>query len=279
MSNPKSRILLIDADVYIYKAASAVEVAIEWEPGYWTWHCDSDAVKRRVLQMIDDTMDRFKGTEYRLCLTDSEKNFRFDVLETYKGNRKATKRPLVLKHIKQWLIDEYDALTRPRLEGDDILGIFATWDAIKGDKVIVSLDKDLKTIPGKYVRDLNGQIETITPREAEKYWMKQTLSGDVTDGYTGCPGVGLGTAEKIIEGGLKTIPYEHTLLRGPRKGEVEIRWKDEKCDDLWEVVVSRFEAAGLTEADALVQAQVARILHASDYNFKDKEHILWTPKN
>jgi hypothetical protein len=43
----------------------------------------------------------------------------------------------------------------------------------------------------------------------------------------------------------------------------------------WEAVVAAFEKAKLTEADALVQAQVARICRASDYDFKTKKVKLW----
>ncbi|UZT50427.1 exonuclease [Enterobacter phage 04_vB_Eclo_IJM] len=35
--------------------------------------------------------------------------------------------------------------------------------------------------------------------------------------------------------------------------------------------------AGMTEQELLVQAQVARICRASDYDPKSKEVILWTP--
>lgn len=274
------RLLLIDADVYAYKAAAAIEEAIDWGDGYWTWHCDAEAVQKRVLSMIEETMDNLNGDDFRLCLTDNDKNWRLDVLPTYKGNRAATKRPLVLKFIKQWLLEEHDALIRPRLEGDDILGIFATWDAIKGEKVIVSLDKDMKTIPGLYVRDAltnKPEILNISPSEAAKWHLKQTLSGDTTDGYTGCPGVGVDRASKIIEQGTLKVPYEHELKRGPRKGETETRFKEEQSDDLWSVVVSHYEAAGLTEQDALVQARVARIMHRSDYDMERKEPILWKP--
>jgi DNA polymerase-1 len=278
-----ARVILIDADVYAYKASAAIEEAIHWGDGYWTWHCDANAVKTRVLEMIEETMENLKGTEVRLCLTDSAFNWRHSVLPTYKGNRAATKRPLVLRHIKEWLIEEHDAIVRPGLEGDDLLGIFSTWSAIKGDKLIVSLDKDMKTIPGLYVRDAlpkgnkKPEIIDISEAEAAKWHLKQTLSGDATDGYAGCPGIGVDTAAKIIDKGLGREAYEHVLKRGPRKGEVEVRYKDVPMDNLWDVVVSYYEAAGLTEEDALVQARVARILHRKDYDMTRKEPILWTP--
>lgn len=272
-----NRTLLIDADVTAYQCAASVETAIEWEDGYWTWHCNEDEVKAAIEAQIETFMDALDGDDYKLCLTDSERNFRLDVLPTYKSNRKSVKRPLVLKSIKEWMIEEKGAYFRPRLEGDDVLGILATWKHLKGEKVIVSIDKDLRAIPGLYVRDLETGIVEISEEEADRWHMIQTLAGDPTDGYSGCPGIGLERAKQAVEEMTKLVPYEHTLTRGPRKGEVETRFKEEPTDNLWDVVVSRYEAAGLTEEDALQQARVARILRASDYDFKNKEPILWTP--
>jgi DNA polymerase-1 len=42
-------------------------------------------------------------------------------------------------------------------------------------------------------------------------------------------------------------------------------------------VVSLYAKAGLTEADALRQARLARILRWTDWDNKKKEPILWTP--
>jgi DNA polymerase-1 len=41
--------------------------------------------------------------------------------------------------------------------------------------------------------------------------------------------------------------------------------------------VEAYAKKNLTADDALVQARVARILRHTDYNFKTKEPILWTP--
>ena len=273
-----SRTLLIDADVVAYQAAAVCETATDWGDGYWTWHADENEAKAKVLEAIDRTMAELEGTAIKLCLTDSEGNFRFGVLPSYKGNRKGTKKPLVLKAIKQWLIDEHDAYFRPGLEGDDCMGILATANVIKGEKVIVSIDKDMKTIPGLFVHRLEDGIMEISETEADYWHLYQTLTGDTTDGYAGCPGVGPVEAKRILDDGLLFTPYEHTLTRGARKGQIETRWDEGTATDLWASVVSAFNRAGLTEADALQQARVARILRASDYDFKKKEPILWTPR-
>ena len=41
--------------------------------------------------------------------------------------------------------------------------------------------------------------------------------------------------------------------------------------------VETFEEKGLTEEDALINAQLARILTTNDYDHEKKEPILWTP--
>ena len=47
----------------------------------------------------------------------------------------------------------------------------------------------------------------------------------------------------------------------------------------WDAVVEAFTfKAGLTEADALKQARLARILRWSDWNSETKTPILWSPK-
>jgi DNA polymerase-1 len=242
------RTLLIDADVLAYGCSAAKETAYEWEPGYWTWHCDEHEVRAAIDEELDRLMGELEGTDFKLCLTDSEENFRKSILPTYKGNRAKVKKPLVLKAIREWMISEKGAYLRPHLEGDDCMGILATWSKLKGEKVIVSIDKDMKTIPGLYCRSPEEGIVEITEAEADFHHLYQTLIGDQTDGYTGLPGCGPKKALAILHD-----------------------------DPSWPAVVAAYEKSGLTEADALVQARVARILRASDYDFKTKEPILWRP--
>ena len=282
------RNLLIDADIVAYQASAALEHACEWAPGHWTWHVNFEEVINATEVALMNIKERLSGDKLTLCLTDNNHNFRKDVLPSYKTHRSTVRKPLVLLAVKDWLVENMDGIVVPGLEGDDVMGILATRKT-KMENIVVSLDKDLKTIPCNYVRtraqfDSEGNqimsawdINVVTEDEADKYHLKQTLSGDATDGYTGCPGIGVGTAEKIINEGLMKVPYDHELTRGPRKGQVEKRFKDVPSDDRWEIVKSQFEAAGLGEEEALVQARCARILRASDYDFKNKEVIPWTP--
>ncbi len=251
------RILLIDADIVAYEAASSVETATHWGDGYWTWHCDENEVRNTVDAQIDRIMTTLKGDEFKLCLTDSEGNFRKKLSSSYKGKRSSVKKPLVLKAIRKWMIEEHGAFLRPGLEGDDCMGILATWSGLKGEKVIVSIDKDMKTIPGLFCQDLSKGIIEISQQEADYWHMMQTLTGDATDGYPGCPGIGSKKAEAIlVDPGA---------------------WDGGGISDMWQDVVKAFTKAGLNESEAILQARLARILTADLYDFKNKAPILWVP--
>lgn len=244
------RTLLLDADVIAFSCAAACEQAVEWDEGYWTWHVGFAEVTKAMDEAIDRAMDHFDADTYYLCLTDPEHNFRRDILPTYKGNRTG-KRPLVLMKAKEWMVENRGGLIRSGLEGDDLMGILATAPH-KGERIIVSIDKDMKTIPCNFARGMGAEVHTITEAEADYWHLYQTLTGDTTDGYSGCPSVGPKKAEALLELGA-TIA------------------------DNWASVVKAYDKAGLGEEEALRQAQVARILRHTDYDNKKKVPILWQP--
>lgn len=269
---------LVDGDIYTYEIASSSEVATDWGDGMWTLHADANSAIAR----LDDRMEQLKeltdSDRLIICLTDVE-NWRVRVLPTYKGNRKDVRRPMILPVLKQHLMDNYETFIRPTLEADDVLGILATWPKLKGKKIIITKDKDLQTIPAFQFTSHHperGVFET-TLEEADRFHLIQTLAGDTTDGYSGCPNVGLETAKDILDNLIGWEQYDHTFKSGPRKDTTEKRWRKIEVETEWEAVVSNFAKAGLGEEEALVQARVARICRADDYNFKTKKVKLWTP--
>lgn len=281
------RTILLDGDVYCYQAAAAVERTVNWGDGedddscLYTLHSDLDDAMLTLDASIETLRDRLGGDRVILALTDKV-NWRTSVLPTYKGNRKDVRRPLVLADLRQYARNTYECWERPGLEGDDILGILATNNAaIPGEKIIVTIDKDLKTIPGFHFNSGKPQegIFEVTREEADRFHLMQGIAGDVTDGYTGCPGVGMSKAEEFLDEPYLLVPEEYTISRGKRKGEQGTRWvKAPECPSIWEGIVSLYAKAGYNEEYALQQFQVARILRSSDYDFKKKEPILWTPE-
>jgi len=272
-----TRVLLIDGDVLAYAAASKAEKAYEWEPGEWTTHANMDEAKANVMGKLEDFQNDLKGDEVRIALTDSV-NFRKDVLPTYKSNRSDKPKPIILKAVRQWMLDELKAVIVPTLEGDDVMGIWATHKAVKGEKIIVSIDKDMKTIPGLVYRPgIDDAPVLISEAEADRNHMIQTLSGDATDGYDGCPGVGKKGAPDIVDNPRRLIKVSRVLKSGPRKGERVYGWEEGDACDVWQAVIDQFAKAGFGPEEALVQARVARICRATDYDSKQKKVILWQP--
>jgi len=250
-----TRTLLIDADVLAYQASAVSEKVIRWTEdlcfpvGHLT---DARVIFEEKLQAI---LSELKTESYILAFTDGE-NFRKKLLPSYKSNRKDKPKPLCLGFLKQDILaSDHPTYIRPGLEADDVLGILSTSKVqVKADeRIIVSIDKDFRGVPGLFYSLLDHELEEITVAQADRWFMMQTLMGDATDGYSGCPGIGPKTAEKIL-GDSTTI------------------------EEMWPKVVAAFEKAGFGEEEALLQARMARILRACDFNFKEKEVILWEPK-
>lgn len=248
------RILLIDGDVYAYQAASGTESSVTFDGVNYTRTGSLPDAITAFEDKIQSLCNRLKADSYIIALTDGE-NFRKEILPTYKGNRDPANKPVVLSALKDHILATHKTYQRPGLEADDVLGILATSQKILPESrcIIVSVDKDMLTIPGEFWNSKQEKRFSSTEEEADRRHMIQTLTGDVTDGYSGCPGIGPKKAERLLEG-----------LTGYAA--------------MWPVVVKAFEKAGLTEEDALVQARVARILRVQDYDFKKKEVKLWEPK-
>lgn len=278
--------LAIDADYLAYQAAAAASRSVAWEDGYITQYGDLNEAKEIFKNSVAALRERRKAWMAALpimCFTD-DVNWRKSVLESYKATRSG--KPVVYKFLKEWIMQEYFCFERPGLEGDDIMGILSTKPAIVDcDHVIIcSPDKDFNTIPGEFfwmdVKGKDHELKTVSVEDADYWHMLQTLAGDATDGYTGCPGIGMDTAAAFLQEPYMAIQVPRELKSGPRKGETVLEWKKRELaegETLWDAIVSLFVKAGLDEAYALQQARVARILRAEDYDFKNKVPILWEP--
>jgi 5'-3' exonuclease len=276
--------LLIDGDILAFKAAARNQKTFEFSEGDdKALHLNDAGVLQLDMQAeLNDLMETLEATDYIIFLTcPSADNWRKTVLPSYKANRDPANNPKLLKVAREILRAYHPCIEEPTLEADDLMGIYSTDpDLIEGDRVIVSIDKDMKTIPGHlYNPDKDSKARYVSEAEADRFHLYQTLIGDTTDNYTGCPSVGPETAKEFLLNGIRYTPYEHEFKRGPRKGQTETRFNKEPADSAWESVVSIYEKQGLTEEAALVQARVARILRAGEYDFKTQKVKLWNPWN
>ncbi|PWM76842.1 MAG: exonuclease [Phascolarctobacterium sp.] len=237
----------------VFRSCAAVEKEIEWYDGFSTLHSEHTEAEALIDDLVQSITDKvlhhykYVGEyEILMCFSDPKENFRKKLLPTYKANRANKRKPLGYYEVVKWVHENYKTYLKPSLEADDCVGILMT---MKGaNAVAISGDKDFKSIPGKFYNFIQDEFMEVSKEEADYNHLYQTLIGDTADNYKGCPGIGSVTAHKL----LHDAPN-------------------------WGTVVEAFEKKGLTEDDALLQARVARILRASDYDFKKKEPIMWTP--
>jgi DNA polymerase-1 len=242
--------------MYLFQAAQACEVETDWGNDHWTLHSDASQVRRVFADKITKFMDDLNGNRPILCFSDpSRRSFRHDLTDTYKQARRNTRKPVAYAAVRDQLTEQYKTIIKPRLEADDVMGIVAT--RAPGKFIIVSGDKDMCSVPGLLYR--NGVVAEITAYLADRFHMIQTLTGDVTDGYPGCPGIGVVKAAQMLDNWATTT---RTTLHPA---------------NMWEVVVAAFKKAKLTEADALLQARLARILRCTEWDFNNSEVKLWEP--
>ena len=243
--------LLIDADVLAFEASVIAECSVEWKDELWTVHADMALAKARVINRIQEFRENLKTDNVVLCLSDRA-NFRRKLYPEYKSNRSKSRLPIILRQVKQWIIEELGGVMWANLEADDVISILATDKAMDEETIIVSIDKDFKGVPGIYFDYNRGEYHQPSEEEADNFHLIQTLMGDATDGFSGVPKIGPVTAKKLLD----------------------------KEGYTWDTVVKAYEKAGLTEQDALINAWMARLLRADNYCFRTNTiKRLWTPKN
>ena len=251
---------IIDGDILCYQAASKAEELIQWDDDIWTLHANINTGRVLLKDYIETMASKVKVNGQTVSdfvvVVSIGKTFRHELLPSYKGQRDPRKKPILVSALRDWILEAYGerAYCIPPMEADDVMGILATdpeWR--KGTtKVIVSLDKDFKTIPAIFYDYGKDETHELTEDDANHHWMLQTLTGDYTDNYAGCPAVGAVTAAKLL----------------PEPAPLE---------EMWEVVLGTFIKKGMTEEDAILQARMARILRHGDYDFNTKEIKLWQP--
>ena len=244
--------ILVDADMIVFRCCAACETPIDWDCDLTTLHCEhaecEKLVDDTVMSIVDKVLDHYKYTgkyELLMCFSDVE-NFRKHIMPTYKANRIGKRKPLGYSKVVEWVKDNFTCYQKDALEADDCVGILATLNP--HNSIIVSGDKDFKSIPGHFYNFLSDTYYEISEEEADYNHLFQTLVGDTADNYKGCPGVGAVGAKRILD-----------------------------ANPTWEALVAQFIKKNLTEEDALLQARVARILRKSDYDFKARKPKLWSP--
>lgn len=198
------RMLILDADSYAFKAATAAQTLIPYPNNkhIYTEGWDLRKASEYFKEQLDRLLEITKAETLEIVFGDKA-NFRKELYPDYKSNR-SQKSPII-PLIKENLIKEFNAITLPRLEGDDTCRVlYEDPQFYKGyEKVIVSVDKDFYSVPCKFFRDLpsntKNEIVHTDPKEALRNLMKQIIMGDKTDGYYGIPDFGEVKTSRFLE--------------------------------------------------------------------------------
>lgn len=260
------RTLLLDADIFAYQAAASNEKVM-----YFNGPDEEPAVEADLAgaiasadRRVDEVIQKLQATDVIICLTDRGNEFRKDFWPAYKGNRKGRK-PTHLFAVLDHFAGKHKTYLRPRLEADDCMGILSTHPSlIDGERIIVSEDKDMQTIPGLLFNPRkDDKPRKVGKLAADRFHMVQTIIGDMTDNYPGAKGI------------------------GPKSPEAAAVMTEKTVEGMWDRVLEAFfrsaakNGAAVTHAEvvevATVQARCARILRSSDWDFRTKRPVLWTP--
>ena len=239
--------LLIDSDFLAYKAAQACEEGIDFGNDVIIAQSNFSNVLKIFEREIKKVKTAMMDDEIILYFSSTE-NFRKKIYPDYKGHRNRRK-PLGYRRLVNHCRDNYNFVCRKGLEADDSIGIDATNPKYASlDNIVVSPDKDMKQIPG-VLWNLTDDVEEITKEDGDTWHLIQSLAGDPTDGYAGCPGIGVKRASDLLN----------------------------KHDSKWEAICQAFRERGLSDDDALLNARLAKILQHENYDYDREEPILWTP--
>ncbi|NBS68564.1 hypothetical protein EBT31_06570 [bacterium] len=240
--------LLIDGDWLIYSACCASEHDIRWDEWINTLHCEQVDIRDHIVNKLGFWSDLTGDKEIVMCFSDYP-TFRHQLSQDYKATRMGKRKPLGLRDARVWAEQRYETRTMTGLEADDVMAILLTSGAY-WDPIMVSIDKDMRTVPGRLLID--DEVVMTSKEEANYNWMMQTLTGDSSDNYPGLKGCGPVKAAKVLEGA-------------------------EGLTDMWTRVCDAYKKGGCTFADLLLNARLARILRHGDYDLSSGTVRLWEP--
>ena len=177
---------IIDGDVLVYMAIWKSETLEEG--------------KKKFQELVDDVLNSLFTTDYVMAIG-GPYNFRLDLYDGYKGNRKKAKdnRPEWFNDLKSWASELEGSVESDNCEADDLVRVWALeCDAAGINRAVVSVDKDLHCIPGTHYNPRTKKIYQIDEEYGGRFYWQQVLQGDSVDFIPGLPRVGPVKAKKLL---------------------------------------------------------------------------------
>jgi len=235
--------LIIDIESYVYQACTSCKTIVPMEKGEknkFVEIYDLRLGQEYINNIIQQFKDKFICGSVVLVIGDKNNNFRKGLNPMYKSARGS--KPLMYDKLIDWMVGEHNVVSLPTLEADDICRIvYEDDDNFKGEKLIITIDKDFYSVPCNLYRDnpKDRVVVQVTDTDARLNEFVQVVMGDKTDGYSGIPNFGEKKARDFIT--LTTT---------------------------WEDIVKLYIANKTTEEEAIMNYNMAHIVGKDDYDIK-----------
>lgn len=120
-------------------------------------------------------------------------NYRYDIFPNYKKDR--PEKSDIKKRLKKWAMKKYQY--EPNTEADEVCCYYVREEGAIG----FSPDKDVFMTEGKWFNchHMHRNWVINSKRDAEYFFKQQILAGDSVDGIPGVAGIGLASADKLMQ--------------------------------------------------------------------------------
>lgn len=208
-------LIIWDADSVKYASSAAIQ-KLDRETEVLTVEPVHHAY-RLVNNTVDGICEELQSRNIEAYLTKmgDRTNFRYEYFSAYKENRLKQDKPVFLSEVHEYILKKYSAVEAVGEEADDLVSIrqyemnpLGFKEEIK-DSIIVSIDKDLDTVPGWHYNYRKKILYFVTELEAKKNFYLQILTGDKSDNV---PRVRKGWIQKKAEAEIKKALSEKGLF-------------------------------------------------------------------
>jgi DNA polymerase-1 len=270
---PKNGLVaLIDADTIAFTACLATEVECtalprdfyteeEWSmlnivDGVY-WEIDLDLALQKAEEKIQRILDKTGCSSVELHFTGGRENFRYDVYPGYKAKRVDLRTPTGLNALKVMLCEKYNGTIHTKWEADDAVVYYR--NEFPEKYIMCAVDKDVyNSVAGKHFNyyesghyNIDMKWVEVSESTARMWPYLQAITGDKTDGISGCNGIGPKKVMKFISESMAE-------------------------EELWEGVCSAYASKGLTMIEALMTMNAVNMNLLTEVD-GELQIVLWHP--
>jgi hypothetical protein len=202
---PTNKIIgIVDGDVLIYRACNK---SIK----------ENLNVEKTFDEIYEEVKDNTACDQYSLHISGGG-NFRKEIQQDflkYKGKRR--EKPENYVTCRNYVIKKYKPTMVKNYEADDTASIEA-FKYIKNGQLymLITLDKDWKTIGGLFYNLLYNNLSAISKNEGIEFFHQQLLTGDAVDNIPGIEGIGPVKAKNILKNKSLNEQFE-SIIRAYKK--------------------------------------------------------------